>query len=372
MNDVPQFSAKGQAFKEKQETAEYRVVYHPTVAVRDVPWGKVVGTRKAGDTVKATSKTIGLPDGTWVKTVDQWVTGSSGKINGWMLIDGTAINLGTLLEKVEKGRMGMVKRYQVVAASTDIREKPALAGVAVVGSRKRGQVVRVDQEVNGWVRLQADFYHTGSAEPVEGWTLIHGGCAPARTCTHGHTWTHMHTHAHTCTHMHTNAHTHTYTHTRTHSHAHTTHARTHTHTYIHIYIQRHRSGVHPRALGAAQPALSHHRRRGSQGRADAEVGMHVHACACVHWLGVHALGVHPRTHACPRVLLPMPRELTAAWCGARHAWRQHVDAGKGRGGCEGATPARSLTLTLTLTQDVGDGKGRGGCEGATVGSCPDE
>jgi hypothetical protein len=159
-----------QPFQEKQDTAEYRVVYSPQVAVRDKPWGKVIASKKCGESIKTTHRTIGLPDGTWVKTLYPVVNQEP----GWLLIDGKAINLGVLLEKVEAGRKGMVTRYRVVAHTCDIRERPSLAGTPVVGNRKKGALLRADQELNGFVRIQHDFYATGKAEPIEGWALVHG------------------------------------------------------------------------------------------------------------------------------------------------------------------------------------------------------
>lgn len=165
-----QISGRGQPFQEKQDTAEYRVVYSPQVAVRDKPWGKVIASKKCGESIKTTHRTIGLPDGTWVKTLYPVVNQEP----GWLLIDGKAINLGVLLEKVEAGRKGMVTRYRVVAHTCDIRERPSLAGTPVVGNRKKGALLRADQELNGFVRIQHDFYATGKAEPIEGWALVHG------------------------------------------------------------------------------------------------------------------------------------------------------------------------------------------------------
>ena len=45
-------SGRGQMYQEKQETAEYRVVYSPQVAVRDKPWGKVISAKKSGESIK--------------------------------------------------------------------------------------------------------------------------------------------------------------------------------------------------------------------------------------------------------------------------------------------------------------------------------
>ena len=169
-------SGRGQPFQEKAETAEYRVLYSPQVVVRDRPWGRVIGARKVGESVRTTHRSIGLPEGVWVKTAD----GASGRSEvasdcGWMLVDGRAINLPMLLEKVEaKGRKGMVCRYRVIGETCDIRERPSLAGTPVVGARNKGALLRTDQEVNGFVRLQHDFYAAGSAEPIEGWALLHG------------------------------------------------------------------------------------------------------------------------------------------------------------------------------------------------------
>lgn len=96
--------SRSQPYQEKQETAEYRVVYSPQVAVRDKPWGKVIGSKKVGESIKTTHRTLGLPDGVWVKTLYPVVNQEP----GWLLVDGKAINLGTLLEKVEAHRKGQV------------------------------------------------------------------------------------------------------------------------------------------------------------------------------------------------------------------------------------------------------------------------
>ena len=166
-----QLSGRGQPYQERPETAEYRIIYAPQVAVRDKPWGKVIGAKRAGESVKTSHKSVGLVDGVWVKTTE--IVGEHGA-HGWLLIDGKAINLPMLLEKVEKGRKGMVTRWRVVADQIDIRERPALAGTPVVATRKKGALLRADQELNGFVRLQYDFYATGKAEPIEGWALVHG------------------------------------------------------------------------------------------------------------------------------------------------------------------------------------------------------
>ena len=169
----PLISGRGMPFQEKVETAEYRVIYSPTVAVRDKPWGKVVGSFGSGEIFKTTHRSIGLPDGVWVKT--EKVFGTWDGRQGWVLIDGKPINLPLLLEKHERGRNGRVARYLVVSyQGADIRERPSLAGTPVVGKRAKGAVIRTDQEMNGWVRLQNDFYVTGRAEPVEGWTMVSG------------------------------------------------------------------------------------------------------------------------------------------------------------------------------------------------------
>jgi hypothetical protein len=168
-----------QPYQEKQETAEYRVLHSPSVVVRDRPWGSVIGSVQSGDVVKVTHRTIGLNDSVWVKTQEAFGSdgllgfGASQKETGWMLVDGRCMNLPLLLDKVER-RKGIVTRYRVVVDEADIRERPSLAGTPIVGRRKKGAILRTDQELNGWVRLQADFYVTGKAEPVEGWSLISG------------------------------------------------------------------------------------------------------------------------------------------------------------------------------------------------------
>ena len=166
-----QISGRGQPYQERAETAEYRIIYSPQVAVRDKPWGKVIAARRTGDSIKTTHKTVGLTDGTWVKTATNIDAHGA---PGWLLVDGKAINLPMLLEKVERGRKGMVTRWRVAVDSLDIRERPSLAGTPVVGTRKKGALVRSDQELNGFVRIQHDFYVAGKAEPVEGWAVVHG------------------------------------------------------------------------------------------------------------------------------------------------------------------------------------------------------
>lgn len=69
-------------------TPAYRVVYEPKVAVRMAPSTSagVVDIRLAGTTVHA------------VQVKDGWIELQDGK--GWMLIDGTSVGLGILLEAV--------------------------------------------------------------------------------------------------------------------------------------------------------------------------------------------------------------------------------------------------------------------------------
>ena len=172
-SSVPMISGRGQPYQERQEMATYRVVHQPTVAVRDRPWGSVIGAKKADELVPTCARSVGLAEGTWVKTTEEFEYKGT-RTHGWMLLHGQAINLGQLLDKVEKDRMGMVVRYQVMVAKTDIRERPVLAGVPVVGARKKGDIIRTDQQLNGWVRLQHDFYAVGKADPLEGWAQIDG------------------------------------------------------------------------------------------------------------------------------------------------------------------------------------------------------
>ena len=172
-SSVPMISGRGQPYQERQEMAVYRVVHQPTVAVRDRPWGSVIGAKKADELVPTCARSVGLAEGTWVKTTEEFEY-KGARTHGWMLVHGQAINLGQLLDKVEKDRMGMVVRYQVMVAKTDIRERPVLAGVPVVGARKKGDIIRTDQQLNGWVRLQHDFYAMGKADPLEGWAQIDG------------------------------------------------------------------------------------------------------------------------------------------------------------------------------------------------------
>ena len=203
----PLLTGHGQPFQEKPETAEYRVVFAPHVAVRDRPWGRIIGKACAGEVLQMTHRAIGVADGPWVKTERTFGGGHADvAVRGWMLVDGQAIHLPALLERVDGlpisgsgigGRIGsgsigggigssggggggggddgrIVRRYRVVHDRLDVRERPALAGTAVVGKIFKGAIVRTDHEVNGWARLQTDFYVLGSAEPVEGWAPLTG------------------------------------------------------------------------------------------------------------------------------------------------------------------------------------------------------
>jgi hypothetical protein len=69
--------------------------------------------------------------------------------------------------------MGRVVRYRCVR-EIEVRDRPALAGAAVLGKRAAGRLIRTDQEFSGWVRLQEDFYAFGKSEPIEGWALKDG------------------------------------------------------------------------------------------------------------------------------------------------------------------------------------------------------
>mgnify|MGYP002630721698 CR=1 FL=1 len=64
----------------------FRVLHYPSVFVRKAPHGEIVGRCKAGSIVQ--------PDG---EAVDGWLPVRMGRVTGWMLIDGVAIGLGTLL-----------------------------------------------------------------------------------------------------------------------------------------------------------------------------------------------------------------------------------------------------------------------------------
>lgn len=97
-----------------------------------------------------------------------------------MLLDGAAIGLGPLLERVDRAKRGRVQRYRIGARSEvyHVRDKP---GGTVIGTRPQGRILRADMELQGWVRLQEDFYRSGCAEPLEGWAQVSGfahGVAP--------------------------------------------------------------------------------------------------------------------------------------------------------------------------------------------------
>ena len=131
---TPPTTGHGKPFQEKAETAEYRVVYSPNVVVRDKPWGRVIGRCEAGEVVKTTHRAIGVADGPWVKTEKVFGTQTYGKHSscGWMLVDGASINLPLLLERVGSHSSARLRRYRVAIDKLDVRERPMLAGTAVV------------------------------------------------------------------------------------------------------------------------------------------------------------------------------------------------------------------------------------------------
>ena len=77
------------------ERGEYRVVFSPSVAVRDAPWGRKVGTKAQGDVVRTDMRSVGndRKGGGWVRLEGGYEGGE-----GWMLLHGAALGLGTLLE----------------------------------------------------------------------------------------------------------------------------------------------------------------------------------------------------------------------------------------------------------------------------------
>ena len=81
------------AAKSLTERGEYRVVFAPSVAVRDSPWGRKVGTKAQGDVVQTDMRSVGDEGGGWVRLKGGYKGGE-----GWMLLHGAALGLGTLLE----------------------------------------------------------------------------------------------------------------------------------------------------------------------------------------------------------------------------------------------------------------------------------
>jgi hypothetical protein len=77
------------------ERGEYRVVFAPSVAVRDAPWGRKVGTKAQGDVVRTDMRSVGddRKGGGWVRLEGGYEGGE-----GWMLLHGAALGLGALLE----------------------------------------------------------------------------------------------------------------------------------------------------------------------------------------------------------------------------------------------------------------------------------
>ena len=74
----------------KPETNFYRVVHSPEVAIRDRPWGRKIGAKKCGEVVKTSMRSVGADVGGWVK-LQEVIDGKE----GWMLLHGAKLNLGT-------------------------------------------------------------------------------------------------------------------------------------------------------------------------------------------------------------------------------------------------------------------------------------
>ena len=120
----------------KTERGEYRVVFAPSVAVRDSPWGRKVGTKAQGDVVQTDMRSVGGEGGGWVRLKGGYKGGE-----GWMLCDGAALGLGTLLEAVPR-LTPQLARYRVVhGPHVMVRDRPS--GV-VVGQRAQGRLLRAD------------------------------------------------------------------------------------------------------------------------------------------------------------------------------------------------------------------------------------
>ena len=161
-------TASANQTRTKEETGLYRVVHGPTVLVRSEPGGRAVGGKNKGDIVRTCAKTVGGDTAGWVRLQDEKFSGG----DGWMLINGTKMGLGVLLQPVTDAAAREVRRYRIVAnPQATIFERPR---GQPIGKRARGRVVRCDLEVGGWARLQADFYKPGSKEPCEGWLEVCG------------------------------------------------------------------------------------------------------------------------------------------------------------------------------------------------------
>ena len=155
----------------KPETNFYRVVHSPEVAIRDRPWGRKIGAKKCGEVVKTSMRSVGADVGGWVK-LQEVIDGKE----GWMLLHGAKLNLGTLMRLVDRGElMSKVQRYHVCGEpSIGVHSLPGVNSPEV-GRRANGRVVRADLELGKWVRLQADFRRGDSpnGELGEGWVPLH-------------------------------------------------------------------------------------------------------------------------------------------------------------------------------------------------------
>jgi hypothetical protein len=152
----------------KAEDGVYRVVHSPSVMVRAEPGGRAVGGKSAGDIVRTDAKTVGGDRAGWVRLRDEKFGGAV----GWMLLNGSKLGLGVLLEPVGEAAAREVRRYRIVASpQAPVCERPH---GPPIGKRVHGRVVRCDLEVGGWARLQADFYKPGCKQPVEGWLEVGG------------------------------------------------------------------------------------------------------------------------------------------------------------------------------------------------------
>mgnify|MGYP001165202783 CR=1 FL=1 len=168
-----------EAVLSRANAVQYRVVHAPSVAVRSKPWGRKVGLKLCGTLVKSDMRTVGGQADGWVRLADE----RFGEEEGWMLIHGAKLGVGLLLQPVanhagERGEHRQpLRRYRVrYAPHVLVRDRPR--GL-VVGKCAVGRVVRTDLELNGWVRLEADFYRKGESNPCEGWVLVNGtalGC----------------------------------------------------------------------------------------------------------------------------------------------------------------------------------------------------
>ena len=109
----------------KPETAEYRVVFPHGVAIRAEPWGAKIDQKMQGQVVKTNVRTVGGDTGDWVRLLERF--GPAKSMEGWMLIDGTKLGLGKLLERVDRVKKSRIQRCATQLALTRPARIPPIA-----------------------------------------------------------------------------------------------------------------------------------------------------------------------------------------------------------------------------------------------------